>query len=190
LTLLASPSELSGFRPRSARIEHVFLEPRTFPFVAPLESSWRVVRSELERLKSEHFLPWPERFLYGEGWDVFGLWAFGERLDANCRLCPETARLVEAIPGMTTAGFSSLVAGTHIQPHVGYTSAVLRCHLGLIVPPGCELRVGDVTRSWEEGKCLLFDDTVDHEAWNRGDATRVVLLIDFLRPATDVSGAP
>ncbi len=160
----------------------MFLDPAAFPFVASLEREWRVVRSELEALRTAYFLPWPERFLYGEGWDVFGLRVCGATIEANCALCPRTAELISAVPGVATAGFSSLLAGAHIRPHVGTDDNVLRCHLGLIVPSGCELRVGSATRSWEEGKCLVFDDTVEHEAWNRGASTRVVLLVDFLRP--------
>lgn len=90
------------------------------------------------------------------------------------------------MPGLTTAGFSRLAPGTHIQPHVGYTSAVLRCHLGLVVPDeGCALRVGEDTRTWAEGRCVVFDDTVEHEAWNRSGSDRIVLLVDFLRPGAD-----
>lgn len=80
---------------------------------------------------------------------------------------------------MTTAGFSCLAAGTHIVLHVGYTNTVLRCHLGLIVPDDCALRVGNQTNNWVEGKCFVFDDTVEHEAWNHGDKARIILLIDF-----------
>jgi len=161
----------------------MFLNPGEHPFVAGLEANWRLVRQELDRLQGDDFKHWPERFLYEGRWDVFVLYAFGEKLENNCALCPETARLVAAIPGMTTAGFSMLVGGAHIKPHVGYTDEVLRCHLGLLVPPGCSLRVGDEERAWEEGKCMVFDDTIEHEAWNRSDETRVVLLIDFKRDA-------
>lgn len=159
----------------------MFFDPADHPFAAHLEAGWQAVRDELLQLQSRDFKHWPETFLYEGRWDVFGLYAFGERLDKNCALCPRTARLVEAIPGMTTAGFSSLAAGAHIKPHVGYTRQVLRCHLGLVVPPGCSLRVGAEERAWEAGKCLIFDDTIEHEAWNRSGETRVVLLIDFLR---------
>jgi beta-hydroxylase len=61
---------------------------------------------------------------------------------------------------------------------------VLRCHLPLIVPAGdVGLRSGNDTRSWQRGRCLIFDDTFEHEAWNRGDGDRVVLLVTFERPA-------
>ena len=95
--------------------------------------------------------------------------------------------MVESIPGMTTAGFSRLEPQSHIKPHVGYTTAVLRCHLGVTVPAGCTLRVGSETREWQNGRCMVFDDTIEHEAWNRSDAIRTVLLIDFKRPNVDAA---
>lgn len=187
----------------------MFYENTKFDFTSILESNWLVIKQELSQLQRSNFIPWKETFLYGKGWDVFGLYAFGTKLADNCRLCPETTRLAEMIPGMTTAGFSSLAPGTHILPHIGYSysysedsgepervysgeyegvpslnKAVLRCHLGLIVPDGCAIRVGFLTRNWQEGKCLIFDDTIVHEAWNRGNATRVLLLIDFKKPNT------
>lgn len=161
----------------------MFYETTAFEFVSILEANWLTIRKELNQLQQGDFMPWPEKFLYKKGWDVFGLYAFEKKLTNNCRLCPETTKLVEAIPGMTTAGFSSLAPGTHIFPHAGYYNPfVLRCHLGLVVPDGCEIRVGTQTRSWQEGKCLIFDDGVEHEAWNSATATRVVLLVDFKKP--------
>lgn len=160
----------------------MFFDPAQFPFTARLSAAWRDVLAEYERLPRERLIQWPERDLYNQGWDVLGLYGFGERIEANCRLCPQTAALIEAIPGMTTAGFSLLGSGTHIRPHEGYTSSVLRCHLGLIVPPNCGLKVGEETRTWRPGECLVFDDTIRHSAWNDAPTPRVVLLVDFLKP--------
>ena len=170
----------------------MFLDVADFPFTAQLEANWRVVRKEIESLPEGSFAPFIGKSLYsrsngggaeeaGKGWDTFALWAFCKKVEKNCALCPETARLVEGIPNMTLAVFSALEPGTHIKPHVGYASAVLRCHLPLVVPPECALRVGPEIRSWEEGKCLVFDDTTEHEAWNRSDQVRVVLMIDFAK---------
>jgi len=160
----------------------MFYDPSLFDFVAELEDNWHLIRQELTQLHEQDFIPWPEKYLYGKGWDAFGLYAFGVKLGKNCQLCPETTRLVNRIPGVVTAGFSSLTPGTHITPHTGYDEGLLRCHMGLTVPENCALRVGDETRTWQEGKCMVFDDTVEHEAWNRGDRTRVVLLLDFKAP--------
>jgi ornithine lipid ester-linked acyl 2-hydroxylase len=159
-----------------------FYEAAEFDFALHLEANWEKIRQELAALKGEHFIDWSERYLYKEGWQTFGLYAFGVKIDKNCRLCPETTKLVENIPGLVTAGFSALAPGTHIAPHTGYPDGVLRCHLGLVIPENCALRVSDTSRSWQEGKCLVFDDTLEHEAWNKSDRTRVILLLDFKAP--------
>jgi ornithine lipid ester-linked acyl 2-hydroxylase len=179
----------------------MFYEPKDFEFTVNLEANWQIIQQELCQLTESQFVPWKETFLYNTGWDVFGLYAFGDRIHENCALCPETSRIVENIPGLITAAFSSLKPKTHIKPHVGYrytydngtltrselNNTVLRCHLGLIVPAtytaiGCAIRIGDEFRNWEEGKCLVFEDTVEHEAWNRSQGKRVILLIDFTKP--------
>ncbi len=159
----------------------MFLDAAEFPFTATLEANWEAVRDELRALSKDAFMAWPEKYLYGSGWEVFGLYAFGRKMNRNCHQCPETTHLVETIPGLATAGFSWLDPGAHIRPHMGYVDTVLRCHLGLVVPEKCELRVGDEVRAWEEGKCLVFDDRTEHEAWNRSETVRVVLLIDFIK---------
>jgi beta-hydroxylase len=165
----------------------MYLDTNDFPFTKDLEANWKTVQKELLGLSNYNFMNFPEKHLYETGWKTFALYFFGRQWKPNTPLCPETTRLVETIPGMVTAGFSRLEPGTHIKPHVGYTNAVLRCHLPLIVPEGdCKLRVGDETRSWEEGKCLVFDDTTEHEAWNRTDKVRVVLLLDVMRPGAEL----
>jgi aspartyl/asparaginyl beta-hydroxylase (cupin superfamily) len=58
----------------------------------------------------------------------------------------------------------------------------LICHLPLIVPKGCWLRVGNETREWEEGKLLIFDDSIEHEAMNPTGELRIILLFDIWRP--------
>jgi ornithine lipid ester-linked acyl 2-hydroxylase len=160
----------------------MYLDTADFPFTRNLEESFEAIRSELLALTRDKFMVFPERQLYESGWDVFPFYAFGRKLERNCQLCPETTRAVETIPGLTTASFSRLEPGTHIKPHVGYQDTVLRCHLALIVPENCALRVGPETRAWEPGKCLVFDDTTEHEAWNRSEEVRIVLIIDFTKP--------
>ena len=72
--------------------------------------------------------------------------------------------------------------GARIQAHNGMINTRLICHLPLIVPPGCGFRVGNETREWEVGKLLIFDDTIEHEAWNDSGEDRVVLIFDVWRP--------
>jgi aspartyl/asparaginyl beta-hydroxylase (cupin superfamily) len=156
-----------------------------FTFVAGLTACWRAIRAECEALPAQAFEPWVQREMYGEGWSVYGLVAFGHRIDGALAQCPRTAEALAAIPHLTTAGFSRLAPGAHIQPHVGWVKTVYRAHLGLIVPADCGLRVGRETRQWREGEALVFDDTTEHEAWNRSPHTRTVLLFDFVRPGCE-----
>lgn len=160
----------------------MFYDVSTFSFTPTLEAGWRDVLGELEGLDPQSFMEWPERSLYNQGWDAFGFYFLGRRFDENCRRCPRTAALVEQIPGLLTAGFSCLQPGTAIAPHVGYSHSLLVGHLALIVPDGCAIRVGPETRGWEPGKVMVFNDMVEHEAWNRGTSRRVVLLFEFLKP--------
>jgi aspartyl/asparaginyl beta-hydroxylase (cupin superfamily) len=160
----------------------MFFDPAAFPWTRQLEARCAVIRDEFDALDRRRLVLWPERGIYNHGWEVFGLYAVGRRLEQNCASCPGLAATLEAIPGLTTAGFSVLAPGTVIKPHRGYTSTVLRCHLGLVVPGACGLRVGDEVRMWEEGRCLVFDDTFEHEAWNLSEHPRVVLLLDVVRP--------
>ena len=159
----------------------MFQENSKFPFIHTLEASWVPIRQELDVLSLEKFKPWYEKDLYTNLWLVYGLYAMGNKLKENCESCPETVKILEQVPDLMTAGFSALLPGTHIKPHTGFTKMVLRCHLGLAVPEPekCVLKVNGVERSWREGKCLIFDDTQMHEAWNNGEKPRVVLLLDF-----------
>jgi beta-hydroxylase len=167
-----------------------------YPFIKTLEDNWKTVLEELDNIlynevtnDKSYFKPWHEKDIYTGNWDVFGLYHNKKKLEQNCFFCPKTTALVESIPGMTTAGFSALDTGTKILPHVGYTDEVLRCHLGLITPkstkncqtPYCALQVEDKIYTWSPGKAFVFDDTKIHSAWNYGDRTRFVLLVDFER---------
>lgn len=159
-----------------------FRDASEFPFCKMLEENYDVIRKEFEALAMDQLVAWPERYLCKKGWDVFGLYAFNNRLEENCQKCPETARILSQIPGMTTAMFSCLQPRTHIRPHIGYfqySNYILRAHLGIKVPIGCALKVNGVEQTWENGKSFVFDDTFRHEAYNKSNELRAVLMIDF-----------
>ena len=58
----------------------------------------------------------------------------------------------------------------------------LICHIPLVVPGECRLRVGAETREVVEGKAMIFDDSFEHEAWNDSNSVRAVLLFEIWRP--------
>jgi len=164
----------------------MFYDVERFPFAASLAKNWLAVRDEFRAVSGGEFQDWPEHSLYGpHGWTTFGLYAFGQKQHAACKRCPQTDQLLQRVPGLMMAGFSRLDPGAHIVPHrgyEGYSGYVLRLHLGLDIPDNCALRVGDETRTWRDGECVVFDDSMEHEAWNRSDRPRTVLLLDFMSP--------
>lgn len=164
-----------------------------FDWVSILEQNWQPIRREGEKLLKDRDLipafheisPDQTRISKGDHWKTHILYGFGRRIENNCRSCPETAKVLESIPGMMTAWFSMIDPGYHIPPHRGPTKSFVVCHLGLIIPKdkdNCYLRVADRKLTWEEGKCFVFDDTFDHEVRNDTDEHRVVLLVHVERP--------
>lgn len=121
-------------------------------------------------------------------WGVFFLWKAGQPVAENLARCPRTAAALEGwdrcdlMGTAPSAVFSILDARTRIPPHVGVNNARLIVHLPLIVPPGCGFRVGAETRGWTPGEAFVFDDTIEHEAWNDSDQPRAVLILDTWNP--------
>jgi ornithine lipid ester-linked acyl 2-hydroxylase len=156
-----------------------FLSSEQFEFLRPLEENWSDILSEYQAIATKA-TPWHERGLHNGLWRTYGIYQCGDRLEGE-KLCPKTAQLVHAIPGLFIAGFSVLQPKCHIQPHVGYTGEVMRSHLGLICPQKAWIRVEEETYHWQEGKVVVFDDTKTHSAGNDASTDRVVLIVDFLR---------
>ncbi|MGD9648581.1 MAG: aspartyl/asparaginyl beta-hydroxylase domain-containing protein, partial [Pirellulales bacterium] len=121
-------------------------------------------------------------------WSSFFLWKDGVRDEANCARCPRTAAILDALPLAhqtgygPTAMFSLLEPRTHIPAHTGSANIRLIAHLPLILPANCRFRVGADTREWRMGQSWVFDDTIEHEAWNDSDEVRVILIFDVWNP--------
>jgi len=179
---------------RGSRLgDPAFFSPDDFLWSYGLEARWETIRKELDAVLA-HRADLPSfqdistdqaTITDDDRWKTYFLYGFGFRSDANCARCPETARLVEAVPGMCSAMFSILSPGKHIPAHNGPYKGVIRYHLALKVPEPraqCRIRVGDEITTWEEGRSLIFDATYEHEVWNDTDDIRVVLFLDVVRP--------
>lgn len=186
---------LEKFISRYSLIENTpFLDPEQFNWVSGLEKDWLTITNELnEILQYTDDLPRFQDISPDQGrnisqdnlWKTFFLYGYGVKMDQNCGYCPQTTRIIEQIPGLKTAFFSILLPGKHIPEHRGPYKGVVRCHLALKVPQAkekCGIRVNGEVRHWEEGKCILFDDSFPHEAWNKTNEIRVVLFLDIIRP--------
>jgi hypothetical protein len=172
-----------------------WFDPADFPLANYLEGEYPAIRREILSLSSSTFHRETERIQRIGDWDVAFFYERGRRHHDVCEACPVTTRGIEghgAIPTMAGLAYvSRMRAGTQIAAHRGPTNLRLRCHLGIQVPEGdCAIRVGRETRAWEEGRCLVFDDHFEHEAWNHTDEDRVVLIADVWHPelsSTEVS---
>lgn len=173
-----------------------------FPWQDELERNTDAIRAELHGLLQQQNLMQPflgmqtpaegDAYLRGTqgapAWDAFFFYRHGERNEANCARAPVTAAVIDALPIVRIREhapeicFSVLTPGTHILPHHGVTNTRLVTHLPLIVPEDCAIRVGGEEHAWQEGRCITFDDTFAHEAWNRSRSTRAVLILDSWNP--------
>ena len=179
-----------------------YYERSLFPFIEEIESMTNAVCQEMEASihDSSGFVPFLgiddpallDGYLENQGarpvWDAFFFYRHGSAVVENQQKCPRTASVLENLPLVRIREhapeicFSVLTPGTHILPHHGVTNTRLVLHLPLIVPAGCNLVVGGESHAWEKGRCVVFDDTYLHEAWNRGDSTRVVMIMDVWNP--------
>lgn len=182
--------------------QKAFYEREHFPWLEELESHTEQIREELLALLQQEdcFSPYlqvssdvpqlNDRSNVGNlDWSAFFLWQDGEVVTDNAERCPRTMAALEQVPAPHVAGqtpcalFSKLAPGASIPPHHGVLNTRLICHLPLIVPENCgALRVGNYQREWREGEAFVFDDSVEHEAWNHSAQPRVVLLFDVWRP--------
>jgi aspartate beta-hydroxylase len=121
-------------------------------------------------------------------WNGYYFFRHGERRADNCVACPKTAAALDALPLARVPGhgpevlYSVFSPGTHLLPHCGVTNTRVVAHLPLMIPEDCALRVGGEEHRWREGEVVVFDDTYDHEAWNRSSRTRVVMIFDLWNP--------
>lgn len=173
-----------------------------FPWMEALEAQTDIIRDELiAQLKVywDKFHPYMQlppgapvnqwaALNHSPDWSTLHLWRDGARIAENCALFPKTTAILESLPMADqpgyapTAMFSVLQPRTTIPPHTGSSNTRLIAHLPLIIPEGCRFRVGNDTRPWVTGESFVFDDTIEHEAWNDSDKLRAVLIFDVWNP--------
>lgn len=178
-----------------------FFDRLDFPWVAALERECAAIRAEVAAVldAGTGLVPYLQRdanrpafnktgLLDNTDWSAFFLIKDGEPVAENAARCPRTMAALRYVPlcridnRTPSVLFSVLRPGARIPPHHGFMNTRLICHLPLIVPPDCGIRVGNETRAWREGEVLVFDDSIEHEAWNASSQRRAVLIFDIWRP--------
>jgi aspartyl/asparaginyl beta-hydroxylase (cupin superfamily) len=178
-----------------------FYRREMFPWLDAIEAATDDILGELQGvlarnqglepyIQSGGDVPFGDRhsLLNSLDWSAFFLYKSGERVEQNAAQCPKTMAALENVPFPHVKGrdpmalFSVLKPGVRIAPHHGFLNTRLICHLPLVVPPGCFLRVGNETREFRKGEAWVFDDSIEHEAWNSSGEPRVILIFNIWRP--------
>jgi len=178
---------------RRNSVDKDVFETEDFPWVDSVEADYEKILAELQLLfQAGKTIPdfsklsaEQQRIVQPEMWRTFILCAYGNYVAMNCKQCPDTFSAVKKIPGLRSAMFSVFEPNTHLLPHRGPYNGLLRYHLVLMVPAEnelCGIKINGNTYHWQQGRSLIFDDTYEHEAWNRSKEKRVVLFVDFERP--------
>jgi aspartyl/asparaginyl beta-hydroxylase (cupin superfamily) len=172
-----------------------FFDPSSFWFTSDLEENWQIIADELDRVADPAAAGFSTAGLDGSSvrggrWHQLMLWDRGRRFDRACEIFPATAALLAEIPEAADLGngfvmLSWTQPGTWITPHCGPTNSKARTHFCIRTDEKARIRIGDDVRSWEEGKCFVFDDSFEHEVWHEGDRPRVVLIVDTPNPCLE-----
>ncbi|XP_054446144.1 aspartyl/asparaginyl beta-hydroxylase isoform X2 [Pteronotus mesoamericanus] len=159
--------------------------------VKSLERNWKLIRDEgvavMDKTKGL-FLPEDENLREKGDWSQFTLWQQGRKNENACKGAPKTCSLLDKFPETTGCRrgqikYSIMHPGTHVWPHTGPTNCRLRMHLGLVIPKeGCKIRCANETKTWEEGKVLIFDDSFEHEVWQDATSFRLIFIVDVWHP--------
>jgi hypothetical protein len=163
----------------------MLLDPEDYSFTRQLNRGHAIARRELRAMSRDDFVLYPDEAAYGGTWLVAPLFmsshypGLAERFAVMQGKCPETTAFLRAIPGVTAAVFSWMEPGCHIYTHRDAKAIdVLRAHLPLEDATGARMRVDKEIVTWQEGRCVLFDGFVEHEAGHTGESRRVILMVD------------
>lgn len=169
--------------------EPSFYDPNQFDWAKQVTDNWTIIRDELVSVIENHdgvLAPYKDlsKVNNKDAWKTAGLMYWTFKSDRYIPLFPKTWDILSKVPNLTSASLLLLEPKSTIKPHYGDTNCMYRCHMGLIVPakaPQCGLKVDNKTVSWEEGKLVMFNDALEHTAWNNTDERRYILSFDVTR---------
>jgi beta-hydroxylase len=172
-----------------------YLDVEEFPELRPLRDNWEIIRDEATRLREDGHIKASAKYddlafnsFFKTGWKRFYLKWYGKSLPSAEQLCPETVALVDSIPSINAAMFTSLPPGSRLVRHRDPYAGSLRYHLGLVTPNSdrCRILVDGEPYGWRDGEAVMFDETYLHFAENETDQPRVILFCDVARPMRNV----
>lgn len=173
-----------------------YAHPELVPVVEALESAHPLIKDELDSVwaaKREKFSDYEHYLTRQHDWQALHLYRGGALVEESAVIVPTAYKVLqefavdtETICPLLECHFSTLLPGASIAPHCDLWNFSINLHLAVTVPEGCSITVAGTTRSWQEGRCLLFDYSFEHAARNDGDRPRTCLLMDLWHPDTTV----
>jgi aspartate beta-hydroxylase len=175
------------------------VEPNArFAWIPDLEAAFDAIRQEYEDvvrvgIEADPYVPAGARApewvtLSGSlDWSAIHLYQDAKPTPATERF-PRTTDALDPVQLVRIEGtpmevfFSRLKPGAHIPPHHGLTNTRVTVHFPLVIPEHCAIRVARGVHTWHEGRAFAFDDSFEHEAWNRSGSDRVVLIFEAHHP--------
>jgi len=168
---------------------------RLFPWAEELEKKSDVIVKECQqKLQEERKMAekgmfsrdssWQNKVM-GKGWAAIRLRRLGVWNPKNCDEFPKTYDLLRSlnIPfAVRGVCFAQQLPNTGVLPHSDGRNFILTAHLGLKIPDGCWMKVGEEVQAWKEGKLTIIDTSFTHSTSNPTDSERNVLIIDFWHP--------
>jgi len=178
------------------RARKPFSDLADFPELAPIRENWETIRDEALSIYEQQYFEKTKdqenashydlgfRTFYKYGWSKFYVTWYGYTHASAQRLCPKTAAIVEPIPTVNGAMFTTLPPGGKLTRHLDPLACSLRYHIGLQTPndDDCYISVDGQKYSWRDGDAMLFDETYIHYVENETDQPRLILMCDVERP--------
>jgi hypothetical protein len=188
------------FYPELPAIE--FYDRDEFPWLPDFEAATADIQRELASIVQEDeagfqpYIHYPDHLPldqwrelnHSPRWTAFHFFEGGQPIEERWQRAPATMQALGRLPQpkvplrSPTAMFSVLQPKTRIPAHTGVANFRLVVHLPLVVPAHCGFRVGGETREWRVGEAWVFDDTIEHEAWNDSDQIRIIFICDIWNP--------
>jgi len=161
------------------------------PLVSRLEQEHKQIKAEVNALiknGSAHIGNYQHYLGTQRDWDALYLYKGGQSNDALTELLPTSWDIFQNELStwhcpLLEVHYSILKPGAVIKPHCDLWNFTINLHLAVDIPTECSITVANDERHWEEGKCLLFDYSYEHEASNRHpNQHRICLLMDIWHP--------
>eukprot|EP00560_Eucampia_antarctica_P002743 CAMPEP_0197834642 /NCGR_PEP_ID=MMETSP1437-20131217/23186_1 /TAXON_ID=49252 ORGANISM="Eucampia antarctica, Strain CCMP1452" /NCGR_SAMPLE_ID=MMETSP1437 /ASSEMBLY_ACC=CAM_ASM_001096 /LENGTH=224 /DNA_ID=CAMNT_0043439499 /DNA_START=84 /DNA_END=755 /DNA_ORIENTATION=+ len=160
---------LAGHEPSEEHIEgltarplwDLVAEPDSVSWAAELEAQWEMIEGELEtqlqlQLSDQKIFSGDSTWqndVMGSGWTAFRLQRLGNWNTDNCDRFPQTYKLLRSLDipfAVRGVCFARQTPNTGVQPHSDGRNFILTAHLGLKIPQGCWMQVGDQKTTWQE----------------------------------------